>query len=98
MAQEGLAHIGDATGGTGTATCQEAEVGQSVVEGAQRPLVSKFIQIAATRRADGSPVLYALDESGAVWWLSADEKEWRQVVDTRTAGVEEPRFPPRGRK
>ena len=61
------------------------------------PEVPKFIQIAATRKSDGSPVLYALDESGAVWWLSADEKEWRQVADTRTGSVEEPPFPPRTR-
>jgi hypothetical protein len=38
---------------------------------------SKFIQITATQRADGSPVLYALDEAGRVWWLSSDEQEWR---------------------
>jgi hypothetical protein len=58
---------------------------------------SKFIQIAATRRADGTPILYALDESGGVWWLSPDEKEWRPVSDTRTATVQEPTFPPRKR-
>jgi hypothetical protein len=60
-----------------------------------KPAVSlaKFIQIAASRKADGSPVLYALDESGGVWWLSPDEKEWRPVSDRRTAVVEEPPFP-----
>jgi hypothetical protein len=62
------------------------------------PQVSKFVQIAATQRADGSPVLYALDEAGRVWWLSPDEKEWRPVSDVRTAAVEEPApFPPRRR-
>jgi hypothetical protein len=50
----------------------------------------KFIQIAATQRADGSPVLYALDESGRVWWLSSDEQEWRLVSDSRTATAVEP--------
>jgi hypothetical protein len=45
---------------------------------------SKFIQIAASQKADGSPVLYALDEAGRVWWLSSDEKEWRSDSDTRT--------------
>ena len=60
--------------------------------------VSKFIQIAASQKADGSPVLYALDEAGSVWWLSSDEKEWRPVSDARTATVEEqPRYPPRVR-
>jgi len=59
--------------------------------------VSKFIQIAATRKADGTPILYALDESGDVWWLSPDEKEWRPVSGTRTAAVEEAPFPPRKR-
>jgi hypothetical protein len=52
--------------------------------------VTKFIQIAATQRADGSPVLYALDETGRVWWLSSDEKEWRPVSDARTATAVEP--------
>ena len=56
----------------------------------------RFIQIAATQRTDGSPVLYALDETGRVWWLSPDEKEWRPVSDARTATLEEQRrFPPR---
>jgi hypothetical protein len=60
--------------------------------------VSKFVQIAATQKADGSPVLYVLDEAGRVWWLSPDEKEWRPVSDTRTATVEEqPRYPPKMR-
>jgi hypothetical protein len=58
--------------------------------------LSKFIQIAATQRADSSPVLYALDETGRVWWLSSDEKEWRPVSDARTANAEEQRrLPPR---
>ncbi len=62
---------------------------------------SKFIQITATRRADGSPVLYALDAAGGVWWLSPDEQEWRRVTDNRTAGppadirVEGSRLPPK---
>ncbi len=60
--------------------------------------MSKFVQIAATQKADGSPVLYALDEAGRVWWLSPDEKEWRPVSDKRTATVEEqPRYAPRTR-
>lgn len=57
--------------------------------------VAKFVQIAATQKADGSPVLYALDETGRVWWLSPDETEWRPVSDTRTAAVDEqPRYGP----
>jgi hypothetical protein len=60
--------------------------------------MSKFVQIAASQKADSSPVLYALDEAGRVWWLSSDEKEWRPVSDTRTATVEEhPRYAPRTR-
>jgi hypothetical protein len=56
----------------------------------------KFIQIAATQKADGSPVLYALDEAGRVWWLTPDEKEWRPVSERRTAAVEEQaRYPHR---
>jgi hypothetical protein len=55
----------------------------------------KFIQITATQRADGSPILYALDEGGRVWWLSPDEKEWRPVSEARAATAEaEPRYPP----
>jgi hypothetical protein len=62
------------------------------------PQMSKFVQIASTQRGDGSPVLYALDEAGNVWWLSPDEKEWRPVSDARTTAVEEPPpFPPRKR-
>jgi hypothetical protein len=62
--------------------------------------LSKFIQIAATQRADSSPVLYALDENGGVWWLSPDEREWRPVSDARTTNEEEqrrrpPKAPPR---
>jgi hypothetical protein len=53
--------------------------------------VDRFIQIAATRKADGSPVLYALDEAGRVWWLTPDEREWRPVSHTRTATIEEQR-------
>lgn len=49
---------------------------------------SRFVGIAASQKTDGSPVLYALDEAGRVWWLSADEKEWRPVSDTRAASVE----------
>ena len=60
--------------------------------------VPKFVQIAATQRADGSPVLYALDEAGRVWWLSPDEQEWRPVSDARTATAEEPSpYPPKRR-
>jgi hypothetical protein len=60
--------------------------------------MSRFVQIAASQKADGSPVLYALDEAGRVWWLSPDEKEWRPVADTRTATAQEqPRYTPRGR-
>jgi hypothetical protein len=60
--------------------------------------VERFVQIAASQKADGSPVLYALDESGHVWWLSADEKEWRPVSDRRTAAIaESPQYPSRGR-
>jgi hypothetical protein len=60
--------------------------------------VSKFLQIAASQKADGSPVLYALDEAGRVWWLSPDETEWRPVSDKRTTTVEEqPRYAPRMR-
>jgi hypothetical protein len=59
--------------------------------------VARFVQIAATQKADGSPVLYALDEAGRVWWLSPDEKEWRPVSDRRTATIEEPRYPSRVR-
>jgi hypothetical protein len=57
--------------------------------------VAKFVQIAASRKADGTPVLYALDEAGRVWWLSPDEKDWRPVSEARTATVEgQPRYPP----
>ncbi len=60
--------------------------------------VARFVQIAATQKADGSPVLYALDETGRVWWLSSDETEWRSVSDRRTATTEEqPRYPSRVR-
>ena len=62
------------------------------------PQVPKLVQIAATQRADGSPVLYALDENGRVWWLSSDEQEWRPVSDARTTTAEEPSpFPPKRR-
>jgi hypothetical protein len=67
-------------------------------EGDRMPQVPKFVQIAATQRADGSPVLYALDEAGRVWWLSPDEQEWRPVSDARPANGEEPSpFPPKRR-
>ena len=59
--------------------------------------IAKFIQIAAMRRADGNPVLYALNDSGGVWWLSPDESEWRPVSDRRAATPQEPVFPPRKR-
>jgi hypothetical protein len=61
------------------------------------PQVPKFVQITATQRGDGSPVLYALDEAGRVWWLSSDEKEWRPVSDARTTTAVEPSpfVPPR---
>lgn len=59
-------------------------------EGDRMPQVPKFVQITATQRGDGSPVLYALDETGRVWWLSPNEQEWRLVSDARTANVEEP--------
>ena len=58
--------------------------------------VARFVQISATQKADGSPVLYALDEAGRVFWLSPDEKEWRPVSDRRTATIEaQPRGPSR---
>jgi hypothetical protein len=60
--------------------------------------VSRFVQIAATQKADGSPVLYALDDAGRVWWLSPDEQEWRPVSHTRTTtGDEQASYPPRRR-
>jgi hypothetical protein len=56
---------------------------------------AKFVQIAASRKADGSPVLYALDEAGGVWWLSPDEKDWRPVSGARTTtGEGQLRYPP----
>jgi hypothetical protein len=60
--------------------------------------VSRFVQIAATQKADGSPVLYALDDAGRVWWLSPDEQEWRPVSQSRTPTVEgQPPYPSRTR-
>jgi hypothetical protein len=54
---------------------------------------TRFVQIAAAQKADGSPVLYALDETGRVWWLSPDETEWRPVSDRRGTTEEQPRYP-----
>jgi hypothetical protein len=60
--------------------------------------ISKSVQIAATQKADGSPLLYALDDAGRVWWLSPDEQEWRPVSHSRTPTDEEqPPYPPRRR-